>query len=355
VDIDYALVRIDAKGERVLANKPYDVGDLMVDSEGNVHATGFFPFQPSENAFVLNSCGAGAYVKLSRVGDLLFGSYLPYYTQYDFGGRSNNGLPILLAGDGQYQVSESANGGVYTGCMVDAASFANQDTTSPGAVVTLFGSQMGPKEGVAFQLENGNLPTSLGGTQVFVNGTAIPLLYVSAGQINAILPYGLPINARPEIQVVNSVGPGNVLTTSRTQRAGISLFKTGNAQLPEAAALNEDGTVNTAANPAKKGSRVVLFGTGGGPANPASVAGEVTQLETRPLAYGANVKMYGVPDLPVEYAGAAPGQVTGVLQLNVKLPEAFPQPQGYPANVAVLSVQTPGVSFYPGPVSVYVK
>ena len=355
VDIDYTLLRFDAKGEKILVNKAIDVGDLAVDPQGNLHATGFSAFQPSENAFLSSSCGSGAYIKLNPSGDLLFGTYLPYYTQYDFDGKGPNGLPVLLSGDGRYQVSESQSMGVYTGCIVDAASFGNQDRLSPGEIVTLFGSEMGPREGVAFQLENGKLPVSLGGTSVFVNGTAAPLLYVSHGQINAILPYDLPVNTRPEIQVVRGAAPGNVMKNSIVQRAGISIFRVGGAELPVAAALNEDGTVNTAANPAKKGSRVVLFGTGGGPTAPASVAGEVTPLELRRLAFGANVKMYGVPDLPVEYAGAAPGLVAGVVQINVKLPETFPTVDRYPANVAVLNVETPGVSYYPGSVVVWVK
>ena len=155
--------------------------------------------------------------------------------------------------------------------------------------------------------------------------------------------------------MVRGTAPGNVMKNSIVQRAGISIFRVGGAELPVAAALNEDGTVNTAANPAKKGSRVVLFGTGGGPTAPASVAGEVTPLELRRLAFGANVKMYGVPDLPVEYAGAAPGLVAGVVQINVKLPETFPTVDRYPTNVAVLNVETPGVSYYPGSVVVWVK
>ncbi|MEP7365154.1 MAG: hypothetical protein ABI972_18025 [Acidobacteriota bacterium] len=355
VNIEYSLVRIDAKGETVLVNKPYDVGDLATDSQGNLFATGFFPFQPSENAFLSNSCGAGSYVKLSPAGDLLFGTYLPYYVGYDFAGRGENGLPILASGDGLYQVSESVSAAVYTGCIVDGASFVNQDRLSPGAIVTLFGSEMGPREGVAFQLVDGKLPTSLSGTQVFVNGTAAPLLYVSHGQVNMVLPYDLAVSTRPEIQVVRGAAPGNVIKNSVVQRAGISIFKTGDPALLSAAALNEDGTVNTAANPAKKGSRVVLFGTGGGPTNPASVAGEVTPLELRPLAYGAIVSMYGVPDLPVEYAGGALGLIAGVMQLNVKLPETFPTVDRFPANVAVLNVVTPGLSYYPGSVTVYVK
>jgi len=38
-----------------------------------------------------------------------------------------------------------------------------------------------------------------------------------------------------------------------------------------------------AVDPAKNGSRLALFGTGGGATIPASIAGEVTPLEKRPL------------------------------------------------------------------------
>jgi uncharacterized protein (TIGR03437 family) len=64
--------------------------------------------------------------------------------------------------------------------------------------VTIFGAGIGPTQGVGFQLVNGQVPTSLGGTQVMVNGEPAPLLYSSYGQVNLILPYDYRPGQRPK-------------------------------------------------------------------------------------------------------------------------------------------------------------
>jgi len=245
--------------------------------------------------------------------------------------------------------------GVSTGCVVDAASFGNPDTISPGAIVTLFGSRMGPREGIGFLLEDGRVPTSLGGTRVLVNGEPVPILYASYWQLNVILPYSLPVGTRAKIRVESNATPGNEIGNLNVQRAGISLFRLDDSPARPAAALNEDGTLNSPRNPAKKGSRLMLFGTGGGPTVPPSVAGEVTPLELRPLEYGALVQVPGGPMLPVEFAGAAPGLVAGVTQINVKLPDVIPDVPNFPRGFLLLSVITPGLSYYPGYVTVAVE
>ena len=71
--------------------------------------------------------------------------------------------------------------------------FRKQRATSPGALVTLFGSRMGPLQGVNFQLENGIVPTELAGTRVLVNGAPVPILYSSYWQVNVVLPYSLAV------------------------------------------------------------------------------------------------------------------------------------------------------------------
>ena len=60
---------------------------------------------------------------------------------------------------------------------------------APGELVTLFGSGIGP---AAAQQPSGSVTsTVLGGTSVFFDGTAAPLLYAGTNQINAIVPYGV--------------------------------------------------------------------------------------------------------------------------------------------------------------------
>ena len=217
----------------------------------------------------------------------------------------------------------------------------------PGAIVTIFGSGLGPSQGVGFQLVNGQVPTSLGGTQVLVNGEPAPILYSSYWQLNVILPYSLAVRTMPTIQVVSNGTAANQMSAS-VLKQGISLFQVNNS----AAALNEDGTVNSPQNPAKPGSIVVLFGTGGGETVPPSVAGEVTPLALRPLAYTPQVQM-DMATLTVEYAGAAPGLVSGVTQINVKLPDVIPVVAGYPMGTVPLWV-SPQSQFNAGIVTISV-
>ena len=99
---------------------------------------------------------------------------------------------------------------------------------------------------------------------------------------------------------------------------------------------------------------MLLFGTGGGATVPPSVAGEVTPLELRVLAAGFIVKIGSQP-VAVEWAGAAPGLLSGITQINIKLPHVIPTLDGFPRGVVPLFVETQGASFYPGYVTVAVR
>jgi uncharacterized protein (TIGR03437 family) len=281
IDIGYRLVRLDSNGSRILADKPIDVGDIAVDREGMLHATAVGNFTVGPDAFLANACAGSflAYLKLSPAGEQRFATYLPG-SGYDFVGISERGFPVL---PGHVEVVEGQSMGVYAGCVVDAASFGNGDTLSPGAIVTLFGSRMGPRGGIAFHLEDGRVPRSLGGTRVLVNGEPVPILFASYWQVNAIMPYSLTPGSRPSIQVESEGTAGNEVRGSIVANAGVSVFRLDDSTSRPAAALNEDGTVNSPRNPAKRGSRVVLFGTGGGATVPPSTESEVTPLEPRAL------------------------------------------------------------------------
>jgi uncharacterized protein (TIGR03437 family) len=242
--------------------------------------------------------------------------------------------------------------------VVDAPSFTNSRAISPGAIVTIFGSGMGPNQGVGFQLVNGQVPASLGGTQVLVDGTPAPILYSSYGQLNLILPYSLAVGSTPTIQVVSNGTPLNTLSNAVVQPAGTSIFQMNGS----AVALNQDYTVNSSQNPARPGSTVMLFGTGGGQTNPPSVAGEVTPLELRSFVNVPQVPILGIPQpggtpgpmyLNVEYAGAAPTLLSGVTQINVTLPDSIPSVAGYPPGTLPFLVTVNGTQLVSGAVTIF--
>ena len=354
------LIHLNASGTMLLANQPINVDQMVVDKAGNLFALAEGNFTVSPGALLGGPCGTNgsnpgtaAYLELSPTGQQLFATYLPAGIG-GFDGADAKGTPYLdtvnLMGavTGRVQVVQDQSTGPFAGCMVDAAGFGNAQIVSPGAIVSIFGSQMGPSQGVGFQLVNGHLPTSLGETQVLVNGEPAPLLYTSDVQLNLILPYSLIAGTQATVQVVSNGTPTNQMSASVLAQ-GISLFSVGNSA---AAALNQDGTLNSPQNPAKPGSVVAFFGTGGGQTVPPSVAGEVTPLVLRTLANTPHVMVGFVATLAVEWAGAAPTLVSGVTQINVQLPEVTPVVPGYPAGT--LPVYVAGDGFNPASVTISV-
>lgn len=183
---------------------------------------------------------------------------------------------------------------------------------APGEIVTIYGGPgvtLGPASPVGLQLDSsGRVATQLAGTQVMFDNVAAPLTYVSSGQINAVVPYGVSGQASTELRVVvqgkttNSVTLPVVLTSP-------GVF----------AITNSDGSVNSASSPSPAGGTLVLYGTGEGQTNPAGVDGAVNNsVFSKPLQ---NVAVQiGGQNANVVYAGAAPGFVAGVLQVNVQIP-----------------------------------
>jgi uncharacterized protein (TIGR03437 family) len=330
---------------------------LVVDAAGNLITLAVGIIAVSPGAILGGSCGGPAYLRLSPTGQQLFATYLPGGYGINFDGSDAEGDPYLDTPAGRVKVAEDQPAPPSVGCVVDSASFAQFSPAqiSPGAMVTLFGSGMGPSQGLGFQLTKGQLPTSLGGTQVMVNGEPAPLLYSSSGQVNLVLPYDLPVGTTAAIQVIVNGIPLNPLSNLQTVAGNVSIFQVNGA----AVALNQDYTVNSPHNPAQPGSTVALFGTGGGQTSPSSVAGEVTPLELRPLVTTPQAAIIGLLQmqppalyLNVEYAGAAPTLLSGINQINVTLPATIPVAYGYPPGTVPLQVFDPGKASY-GVVTIY--
>jgi uncharacterized protein (TIGR03437 family) len=92
-------------------------------------------------------------------------------------------------------------------------------------------------------------------------------------------------------------------------------------------AINEDGTTNSADHPAPRGSVVTLFVSGIGQTNPPLLDGQIAAGAAPSLA-GIKVEFWYSPNGSgtfragtTLYQGAAPGEVAGVYQLNVRIPD----------------------------------
>ena len=146
----------------------------------------------------------------------------------------------------------------------------------------------------------------------------MPLLYVSSGQINAVVPMSVIPNASATVRVINgtAVSPG------------YPVWIVANAPQVFPPVLNQDGTVNTPVNPAKSGSTVSIFATGWqsnflglGDGQVATIMQDTCQGACQIATLNAQ----NPANFTVLYGGAAPGFVAGVTQFNVHLGTTWSQ------------------------------
>jgi uncharacterized protein (TIGR03437 family) len=195
----------------------------------------------------------------------------------------------------------------------------------PGELISIYGPHIGPATPVTATATSGFLPTSLAGVQVLVNGVAVPLLYVSDSQINAVAPQSAEPDSSMTVQIVSSSVTSPIFPAT-VVAADPQVFQN---PVGTAAAINQDNTVNSAANPAKAGSIVSIWATGTGAIYPRPLDGQIAtaaeDYECCQVDISPNYSL-GTPPPPgpvVLYAGAAPGMVAGVVQINFQIPAAY--------------------------------
>jgi uncharacterized protein (TIGR03437 family) len=192
---------------------------------------------------------------------------------------------------------------------------------APGEIIAIEGSGLGPATGVT------GSSSLLQNVSVTFSGVPGTLLYVSASQIDVVVPYEVAGRASTVMVVSYQGVPSSSMTLPVVSAAlGLStISQTGSGQ---AAALNQNYSLNGPSNPAPEGSYISLYGTGGGQTNPGSLDGEVSSLSTLlPLVLQPYVTAtIGGKNAPVLFAGAAPGLITGVTQIDLQVPTGVTGP-----------------------------
>jgi uncharacterized protein (TIGR03437 family) len=197
---------------------------------------------------------------------------------------------------------------------------------APGSLVTLFGNGLGPQQGVQPQATlTSPYPPEAAGVTVTFDGTAAPLLWVQDSQINVVAPWELTPGQNTLVCVTYNSMKTNCLSWPVVQTAPVVLLGSDGVH---ALALNQDGSLNSATNPAPPGSIVTVFGTGFGPITPpqadGSLVGFPLPASVLPITVGfvvANPPFGATIYNPFEvtYAGPAPYLVAGTSQINFSL------------------------------------
>jgi uncharacterized protein (TIGR03437 family) len=198
--------------------------------------------------------------------------------------------------------------------IVNAASGASGGV-APGETVAIFGGQMAP-EGVSSFVPASAvaIPTMAANTQVLFDGIPAPLTYLAPGQINAVVPYEVAGSSSTNV-VVQTQGRRSAPFTLPVVDAAPGIFFNFLG-----AALNQDGSHNTAANPAHVGDVIILFATGEGQTNPPGVTGKLATSSPLPAPLLPVTVQIGGQTATLQYAGELP-QGAGVMQINAVIPD----------------------------------
>jgi uncharacterized protein (TIGR03437 family) len=203
--------------------------------------------------------------------------------------------------------------------IVNAASYA--PGIAPGMIAYLGGKGLGPANLATFELNSGGfIEKSLKSTQVSFNGFTSPILWASDGALSAIVPY--EIAGQSNINMVVQFNGISSATVSVPVASSVPGMFTSNASgTGQAAAVNQDGTLNSASNPASRGSIVSLYLTGDGIETPQPLDGKIAATAPWP-APAANITVsIGGQSAALQYSGAAPASVAGLMQINVTIPD----------------------------------
>jgi uncharacterized protein (TIGR03437 family) len=325
-----------------------DSGSLAVDGAGNAYITGNLGSVERSVKNSLMPCGSAWLSVIGPDGAQLQTTYLPGASA-----AYPSALSVTTNGTGTFIAMTSADPGfvpsqtgpfaatqgspavllhlspntnaqsVALACIGNAANYST-GPVAPGELVTLFGTGLGPAQGVQTSATlDTQFPTQAASTEVTFDGRPAPLLWVQDGQINAAVPWSV---AGPMTQIC--VSYNNVKTNCLSWPVAQTAPGVFTLDGTYAAALNQDGTINTATNPAQPGTIVAIFATGLGPIAPAPTDGAIVGLplpsNTLPVyVVPACVSIFcpanAGPPLEMPYSGPAPFLIAGASQVNFRV------------------------------------
>ena len=242
--------------------------------------------------------------------------------------------------DASIRLLQPTNQSIGIGSVRSAATQAIE-SVSPGKIVVIYGTGMGPAQLIQSVRRNGVYPKNVGGTQVFFDAIAAPVIYSSATQVAVVVPYNLP--APTTAMTIQYGGASSLPFTLNVAPASPGIFSANGTGAGQAAAVNADGTINDAAHPTRSGELLSLYATGDGLEDPQQSDGSVTPvLAPYPRSVlPVNVEVGGVP-ATVSYAGAAPGEIAGEMLIVIQVPAGI-RPGGY-VPVQLFVGQSPTVA-----------
>jgi uncharacterized protein (TIGR03437 family) len=268
---------------------------VALDSAGNLFIADTNRIRRVSRDGTITTIGGGTH-GYSGDGGPATGAALNYPEGIALDGSGN--IYVADTNNNAVRVLRPAKSSVLIGSIVDAAS-QRIGPVSPGKIVVIYGAGLGPPK-----LGTGNSA----GTAVSFNGVLAQILYASATQVAAVVPASITgTTAEVAVNYLGTLSEPAFVPVAPSSPGLFTLSQTGAGQ---AAAVNQDGTTNSAVKPANRGGYISLYATGwSDPKLPVSLTIDGIQA-------------------PIQFAGQAPGQPSGLMQVNVQIPRDA-MPGGY--------------------------
>ncbi len=236
--------------------------------------------------------------------------------------QDNPGVPIISSGG-----------------VVSPAHAGPTQPQAPGGFIAIYGSHL--SNGIS---QPAGLPftTQLGPTQAILGGRELPLSYASEGQVNAIVPYDVPVNTTQQLVVINgdAISVPQVVVIANAQPA---VFLLGTDAAVLAVKPTGEGFLVDANHPASVGDVLVIYCAGLGAVDPPAPDGQAASAD--PLSRTTNAVTLTIDGVPAEvlFAGLAPG-FAGLYQVNAYVPEGVHPSESTPLVLSVAGQQSQPVT-----------
>ncbi len=208
-------------------------------------------------------------------------------------------------------------GGILNGASFRLAA-APGGGVAPGSIISIFGTGLATSTASATSVP---LTTTLNGTSVTIGGRAAPLFFVSAGQINAQVPWIVTAGSQPVVVTVNGTASAAVNVVVQATSPGI-FSQASSGQGPGAIqnfVTQTNTPLNNASTAIAPGGTIIIYATGlgfvSGIADGAAGSGQTVA--------GVTVRI-GSQTVTPAFAGLAPGFVA-LNQVNAVVPANTPQ------------------------------
>ena len=232
---------------------------------------------------------------------------------------------------------------INAGGAVSAASNLPNQPLAPGAFMAIFGTHLSSGTNISPTLP---FSMQLGGTQAVLAGRQLPLYFAADGQIDAVIPYDVPVNTTQQLVVTNgpALSQPEPVVIAPAQPAMFTVSQNGSGP-GVFVGVHPDGTqfLVDANHPVTAGDAVVIYCAGLGTVTPSIPAGSAASLTTLSYTDQTVTVMIGGQPVQVLFSGLAPGYA-GLYQVNVLMPSGITAGSSVPVMITVAGISSSTVT-----------